>query len=43
MYLAAQYGDLFMGGRSSHEGNTEIFAAYLVTFSRVALPVAKNT
>ena len=37
------FGDLFASGRSSHEGYTEIFAAQLVTPSRVRLPVAKNT
>ena len=43
MFLAAQSGDFFAGGRSSREGYTEIFAAYLATPSRVELPVAKNT
>ena len=43
MYLAAQFGDLFAGGRSSREGYIEIFAAYLATLSQVELPVAKNT
>ena len=43
MLFAAQVGDLFVGGRSSHEGYTEIFAAQFATFSRVELPVAKNT
>ena len=37
------FGDLFVSERSSHEGYTEIFAAQLVTLSRVRLPVAKNT
>ena len=43
MFLAAQSSDLFTGGRSSREGYTEIFAAYLSTFSQVELPIAKNT
>ena len=43
MLFAAQVGDLFVGGRSSHEGYTEIFAAQFATFSRVELPVTKNT
>ena len=43
MFLTAQSGDLFMGGRSSHEGYTKIFAAYLTTSSWMELPVAKNT
>ena len=29
MFLATQFGDLFASGRSSCEGYTEIFAAYL--------------
>ena len=35
MFLATQFGDLFASGRSSREGYTEIFAAYLAgrTFS----------
>ena len=37
MFLAAQFSNLFTGGRSSREGYTEIFAAYLATFSRVEL------
>ena len=43
MFLAAQSGDLFVGGRSSHEGYIEIFVAYLATPSCVELPVTKNT
>ena len=43
MFLAAQSSDLFAGGRFSREGYTEIFAAYLANFSRVELPVVKNT
>ena len=43
MLFAAQVGDLFAGGRSSHEGYTETFAAQFATLSRVELPVAKNT
>ena len=43
MFLATQIGDLFAGGGSSHEGYTEIFAAYFATPSGVELPVAKNT
>ena len=43
MFLAAHYGDLFAGGRSSREGYTEIFAAYLATLSQVELPVTKKT
>ena len=31
LFLTAQCGDLFVGGRSSREGYIEIFAAYLVT------------
>ena len=41
--LRVGFGDLFASGRSSREGYTEIFAAYLATPSRVELPVAKNT
>ena len=41
--FVAQCGDLFVGGRSSREGHTEIFAAHLATLSQVDLPVAKNT
>ena len=37
------FGELFVCERSSREGYTEIFAAQLVTPSRVDLPVAKNT
>ena len=37
------FGDLFVSGRSSREGYTKIFAAYLVTSLRVDLPVTKNT
>ena len=43
MFLAAQYDDLFVGGRSSREGYIEIFPAHLATSSRVELPIAKNT
>ena len=43
MFLAAQSSNFLTGGRSSREGYTEIFAAYLTTFSRVELLVAKNT
>ena len=43
MFLATQFGDLFVGGRSSSEGYTEIFAAYLATSSWVELLVAKIT
>nr|POE62001.1 hypothetical protein CFP56_38545 [Quercus suber] len=43
MFLAAQCGDLFAGGRSSREVYTEIFAAYLVTFLQVDLLVATCT
>ena len=43
MFLATQSGDLFVSGRSSHEGYTKIFAASLMTYSWVELPVAKNT
>ena len=43
MFLVAQSSDLFVGGRSSHEGYTKIFAAYLTTSSWMELPVAKNT
>ena len=43
MFLAAQYGDLFAGGRSSREGYIEIFAAHLATLSQVDFPIAKNT
>ena len=37
------FGDLFVSGRSSRKGYTEIFVAQLTTLSRVRLPVAKNT
>ena len=37
------FGDLFVSGRSSREGYSEIFAAQLTIHSRVDLPVAKNT
>ena len=37
------FGDLFTSDRSSHEGYTKIFAAQLVTPSRVDLLIAKNT
>ena len=37
------FGDLFASEGSSQEGYTEIFAAQLVTPSRVDLPVGKNT
>ena len=43
MFLTAQSGDLFTGERSSREGYTEIFVAYLATSSWVELLVAKNT
>ena len=43
MFLVAQSSDLFVGGRSSHEGYTEIFAAYLATSLWVELPIVKNT
>ena len=43
MFLAAQYGDLFAGGRSSRKGYTKIFTNHLGTLSRVDFPVAKNT
>ena len=43
MLFAAQVGDLFTGGRSNHEGFTEIFTAQFMTFSQVELPVTKNT
>ena len=43
MFLAAQYGDLFAGGRCSREEYTEIFVAHLTTLSWVDFPVAKNT
>ena len=43
MFLATHCGDLFAGGRFSRKSYTEIFAAYLPTFSRVDLPVAKST
>ena len=36
------FGDLFVSGRSSREGYTEIFATQLATPSRVRLPVAKK-
>ena len=42
MFLTAQSGDLFTGERSSREGYTEIFVAYLVTLLQVELPVTKN-
>ena len=37
------FGNLLASERSSHEAYTKIFAAQLVTPSRVDLPVAKNT
>ena len=43
MFLVAQSSDLFVGGRSSHEGYTKIFTAYLATSSWVELLVVKNT
>ena len=43
MFLLTQSGDLFAGGGFSREGYIEIFVAYLVTSSRVELPVTKNT
>ena len=43
MFLTTQSSDLFAGGRSSHEGYTEIFTAYLATFCGVELLVMKNT
>ena len=43
MFLAAQYGDLFTGEKSSREGYKEIFTPHLVTLSRVEIPVTKNT
>ena len=43
MLFAAQVGDLFAGGRSYHEGYTEIFAAQIATLSQVELPITKNT
>ena len=43
MFLAAQSGDLFAGGRSSCEGYTEIFTAYLAAFSQVDNLVMENT
>ena len=43
MLFVAQVGDLFMNGRSNHEGYIEIFAAQFATLSRVELPVLKNT
>ena len=33
MLFAAQVGDSFAGGRSNHEGYTEIFAAQFATLS----------
>ena len=36
------FGDLFVGGRSSCEGYSEIFASQLATPLRVDLPVVKN-
>ena len=43
MLLATQVGDLFVDGRSSRKGYTEIFVAQFVTLSQVELPVAKTT
>ena len=43
MFLAAQIGDLFAGGGSSHEGYSEIFVAYFVTTLWVELLAVKNT
>ena len=43
IFLAAQYGDLFAGGRSSREGYTEIFTTHLATLSWVEFPITKNT
>ena len=43
MLFTAQVGDLFVGGRSSREGYTEIFMAQFATLSQVELPVVKNT
>ena len=43
MFLTAQSGDLFAGGRSSCEGYTEIFMAYLAAFSQVDNLVMENT
>ena len=43
MFLAAQYGDLFAGRRSSREGYIKIFAAHLATLSWVDFLVVKNT
>ena len=43
MFLATQSEDLFASGRSSREWYTEIFAGQIATFSRVELPVTKNT
>ena len=43
MLFMAQVSDLFVGGRSSREGYTEIFAAQFAALSRVELPVTKNT
>ena len=37
------FGNLFMSGRSSHEGYTEIFMAQLVTPSRVRPSIVENT
>ena len=41
--LRVNFGDLFVSERSNREGYTEIFAAQLVTPSRVDLLVTKNT
>ena len=43
MLFAAQVGDLFASGRSSHKRYIEIFTAQFATLSQVELPVAKNT
>ena len=42
-FLATQFGDLFVSGSSSCEVYSESFTAPFATFSRVDLPVAKNT
>ena len=42
-FFATYTGDLFVGGSSSREGYTEIFAAPFATSLRVELLVAKNT
>ena len=43
MLFVAQVGDLFAGGRSSHEGYIEIFAAQFATCLRVEGLVARGT